>query len=304
VIRRRTLVLLIAICVGHVLLISAQVQSRSGLPLVESAAFASFAGVQRATGSVVDFWRGLWSHYAGLRGAAAENEQLKQQVLQLQGQVQAEHAIASEAQDLQNALGLKQTIPAPTVAARVIAGGPSPGALTVTIDRGSSDGITSDMPVIGAAGVVGRVINRPMPHAAQVQLLIGRSPSAAANTVGAAAAVTFEKSGSGGIVVGGVAESYLRADYVSNLADVQVGERVVTSGLDGIFPAGYLVGTVAQSDRGATYRTVLVKPAVDFSHLDIVLVVLQAPQPPQTFAPDPVPPARPAPGGGRGRGGA
>lgn len=302
-IRRRTLYLLIVICLGHVLLISAQVQSRSGLPLIESAAFASFAGVQRGTGSVVDFWRNLWSHYAGLRGVAAENEQLKQQVLQLQGQVQAEQAIASEAQALQDALSLKQSIPAPTVAARVIAGGPSPGALTVTIDRGSSDGVTTDMPVIGAAGVVGRVINRPMPHAAQVQLLIGRSPAAAANTVGAAAAVTFEKSGAGGIVVGGVAESLLRADYVSNLADVKVGERVLTSGLDGIFPAGYLVGSVAQSDRGTSYRTVLVKPAVDFSHLDVVLVVLQPPQAPQNFAPDPVPPAKPA-ASGRGRGGA
>ena len=70
----------------------------------------------------------------------------------------------------------------------------------------------------------------------------------------------------------------LTVDYVSNQADVQLGERVVTSGQDAIFPVGFLVGTVERSEKGTNYRLVKVRPAVDFSHVDLVLVVLTKPE--------------------------
>jgi rod shape-determining protein MreC len=76
----------------------------------------------------------------------------------------------------------------------------------------------------------------------------------------------------------------LSIDYVSNQADIQVGERVMTSGQDGIFPGGFLVGYVQRSDKGANYRVVKVKPSVDFSHIDLVLVVLAKPAPDLTAA--------------------
>jgi rod shape-determining protein MreC len=124
------------------------------------------------------------------------------------------------------------------------------------------------MAVIAGKGVVGRVINQPAPHAAQVQLLVGRN---------AAAAVTLERTGAGGLVVGGASDLLLTVDYVSNQADVQVGERVLTSGQDGIFPAGFVVGFVERSAKGANYRAVKVRPSVDFSHIELVLVVLAKP---------------------------
>jgi rod shape-determining protein MreC len=154
------------------------------------------------------------------------------------------------------------------LAARVIAGSPAPGSLTVTIDRGSDDGVQTDMAVIAGQGVVGRVINQPAPHAAQVQLLVGRN---------AAAAVTLERTGAGGLVVGGASDLLLTVDYVSNQADVQVGERVLTSGQDGIFPAGFVVGYVERSEKGTNYRLVKVRPSVDFTHIELVLVVLAKP---------------------------
>ena len=87
-IRRRTLSLLITICLGHVLLISAQVPSKRGLPVIEELAFgvssslhASFAHIARAV-------RSVWTSYFALSDAARENEALNQRILALEAEVQ------------------------------------------------------------------------------------------------------------------------------------------------------------------------------------------------------------------------
>jgi rod shape-determining protein MreC len=265
-IRRRTLTLFIVVCLGHILLISSQVQSRSGLPVIQAAAFGVFAGVQRLTAAVADGVSRGWTSYFALRGAVRENAALRQQILDLQVTVQRQQADVARTRALQDALELKARTPDTMVAADVIAGNPAPGALTVTINRGSSDGIAPDMAVIGARGVVGRVISPVVPFAATVQLLVGRS---------AGVAVVFERSGAGGVATGGATDGLLRAEYVPVLAEVQVGEKVTTSGLDGIYPQGFPVGTVERVNRtGGPDREIAIRPVVDFSHLDVVLVVV------------------------------
>lgn len=264
---RRILTLLTVICLGHVLLISAQVQSRSGVPVLEATAFGAFSRVQAGLTAVADAVRGLWTNYVALGGAARENEELRRRILDLEGQVQEQRALAQRARVLEDALGLRQSQPAPTVAARVIAGSPMPTVLTVTVDRGREDGIAPDMAVIGAKGVVGRIIAPVARHAATVQLLIDRD---------AGAAVTFEGAAAGGVVAGD-GTTTLRAKYVPVLAVVQPGERVLTSGQDGVFPPGFLVGTVdAVTGQGAE-REITIRPAVDFSHVDLVLIRLSRP---------------------------
>jgi rod shape-determining protein MreC len=268
-IRRRTLTLFVVVCLGHVLLISAQVQSTSGVPVIETVAFGAFAAVQRLTAGVADAIRGGWSGYFALRGAARENATLRQQILDLQATVQQQQALVGRTRSLENLLGLKQTLADPTLTAEVIAGNPSPGARTVTINRGTSDGIAPDMAVIGARGIVGRVISPISQNAATVQLIVGRT---------AALAVVFERSNAGGVATGGAADGFLRTEYVSPTADIQAGERVTASGQDQIFPQGYLVGTVERVDRaGEVDRDVVIRPAVDFSHIDVVLVVARRP---------------------------
>ena len=176
---RRTLVLFLVLSFAHLLLMSVQVQARSGLPLIQAAAFSLFAAVQQATSAVADAGHSFWSNYLALRGVAAENDALHKRVLELEGQMQAQAALLNQTHELERILKLKESLVAPTMAARVIAGDAAPGALTVTIDRGSADGIETNMAVIGHAGVVGQVINRPTPHAAQVQLLISHNAGAA-----------------------------------------------------------------------------------------------------------------------------
>jgi rod shape-determining protein MreC len=267
---RRTLALLVTLCVGQVLLISAQVQSRDGLPVVQVAAFDVFARVQRITGGITDTIRGIWGQYFGLRGVARENAALRQQVLDMGAELQQQRAIAAQTRSLEDVLGLKPQVPVPTIAARVIAGNVSPGTLTVAIDRGTADGVVADMAVLGAGGVVGRVINPVARNAATVQLLIDGN---------AAAAVVFERSKAGGIAVGGQTDGALLAEFVPVLADVQVGERVITSGQDGIYPSGFVVGTVESvTGAGGPDRRIRIRPATDFSHVDIVLVVVTRPE--------------------------
>ena len=269
-VHRRLASLLLVTCLGHVLLISAQVQSQSGLPVLEAAAFRLFARIQGVVAGGADAGTSVWTRYFALRGAARDNEALRQRVLQLEWELQEQRALANQARALEAALGLKHTEPAPTLAARVIAGNPSPDVLTVTIDRGAVDGLAPDMAVIGPAGVVGRVIGPLAPRAARVQLLVDRN---------AGVAVTFETSGAGGMVFGGAETRPLRADLVPLNAEVRPGERVETSGQDGIYPAGFLVGTVDRVSGAGAEREIVVQPAVDFSHLDVVLVVLDAERP-------------------------
>ena len=104
-------------------------------------------------------------HYVALRGVATENDRLQRRLLDLEGQLQQAQAQATRTQALERALQLRQSVPAPTLVARVIAGAPSPGSFTITIDAGAADGVQAEMAVIEKNGVVGRVINRQIGRA-------------------------------------------------------------------------------------------------------------------------------------------
>jgi rod shape-determining protein MreC len=287
-VRRRTGFLLLAMSLGHLLLISLQVQSKSGVPVFQAVTFGLFARVQGATASTLYGIRHFWGNYVWLRGVRAENDTLKQQVADLQVKLQEQRAQAARAAGLQELLNLKSSSALPTVAAEVIAGNPNPGMLTITIGRGSADGVQKDMAVIAPSGIVGRIIGNPAAHASRVQLLIDRNAAAGAFT---------ERTHAGGMVSGADKDPPLIMDLVSNLADVKSGDVVVASGVDGIYPKGFVVGRVETSERGGgLYRNITVRPAVDFSSLEEVLVVLAPPRP---AAPDEPgePAAAPAPAG-------
>lgn len=270
-IRRRTGYLFLAVMLGHVILISAQVQDRGGARLLSAVTFGLVSRIQLATAGGVDKVRGLWLNYVWLQGARAENEHLRRQVVELGGQLEEQRARASQVAMLEEALNLRKSLPIETITARVIAGDPTPGFPAVTIDRGSADGLRANMAVIAPRGIVGRIYGRLEEHAAQVQLIVGRSAGAAAY---------LERTGAGGNVIGGFEDPPLRLDDVPNLVDVQIGDLVLTSGLDGIFPRGYTIGRVERAERGSgTYEEIAVRPTVDFSNLRYVLIVTTPPSP-------------------------
>ena len=266
-IKQRTGVVLGAAILLHVLLISAQVNTASGLPVLQVVTFGSFSEVQRATMALIDGVRGLWSGYVALQQVQEENAALKQELQNLQVRFHQERAEAQRTDNLRQLLELRDRANLETVAAEVIAGPASPDFRTVTIDKGSSDGLATDMAVISPAGVVGRVI-LSSGRAAKVQLLIDRN---------AAAGVLIERTRVQGIVMG-MGDGVLRLQYVPGTADVKTGDLVVTSGIDGIYPKGFVIGTVDHADRGAgAYLEISVRAAVDFARLEEVLIVKSVP---------------------------
>jgi rod shape-determining protein MreC len=268
-IRQRTGYLFIAVTVGHVILISAQVNTRRGVPMLEAATFGLFSEVQRASALLIGGVRDTWQEYVALREAHRQNEQLRLELAQLRIALQEERALAEQSRGLQQLLDLRSGVQSRTTGAVVIAGGASPEFRTVTIDKGTRDGLRPDMAVLAPAGVVGRVI-MPSGHAAKVQLLIDRN---------AAAGAIVERSRAQGVAVGGGTD-VLRMEYVRSTADVKVGDRVITSGIDGIYPKGFVIGQIESVKRGgADYTDVVIRPAVDFSGLEAVLVALDGPQP-------------------------
>jgi rod shape-determining protein MreC len=262
-IRQRAGYLFVAVVVGHIILISAQVNAKSGVPVLEQVTFGVFAEVQRGASSFVGGVRQMWAGYVGLRGVKAENETLKRQLAEVQIQVQEQRALADRSRSLERLLNLRDRLNLQTEAAEIIASSATPDFRTVTIDKGSLHGLKADMGVIAPAGVVGRVVT-PTARASKVQLLIDRN---------AAAGVLVERSRAQGVALGS-GEDQLRLEYVAETADVVVGDVVVTSGIDGIYPKGLTVGRVESVDKNGAYRQISVRPAVDFSSLEEVLVVL------------------------------
>jgi rod shape-determining protein MreC len=266
-IRQRTGYLFLAVIVGHVILISTQVTTKRGVPMLEAAVFGIFSEVQRGANTVTAGVRTSWQDYFALRQVRSENEQLKQQLGELRVRLQEERGLAQQSQSLQKLLDLKTSTTLSTTAASVIAGGASPEFRTITIDKGTGDALHADMAVIAPAGVVGRVI-QPSSRASKVQLLIDRN---------AAAGAIIERTRAQGVVVGTGADE-LRMDYVPGSADVKAGDTVVTSGIDGIYPKGFVIGQIQSVRRGAgEYSAIVIRPAVDFTSLESVLVVLTPP---------------------------
>jgi rod shape-determining protein MreC len=226
--RLRAGYLFLTVVIAHLVLISVQVNAKSGVPILESVTFSAFAEVQRATAAVVNGVRGVWGNYVALRGVRVENDVLRRDLANAQVQIQEERALADRSRSLEAILELRNTVELKTTAAQIIAG----------------------------------------PRASRVQLLIDRN---------AAAGALIERSRAQGVAVG-AADDRMRLDYVSETSDVMIGDTVVTSGIDGIYPKGFVIGTVDVVDKnGPAYSSIGIRPSVRFSTLEDVLVVITPP---------------------------
>ena len=268
-IRSRPGMLLGIAVIFHIVLISVQVNTTTGVPLLQAITFGTLAEVQRTSTALIEGIRNGWSGYLDLRTVRDENAGLRQALQSLEVRLQEEHAQAQRTDNLRQLLELRERSGLQTVAAEIIAGAASPEFRTMTIDKGSSAGLAANMAVISPAGVVGRVI-LTSPGAAQVQLLIDRN---------AAAGALIERTRVQGIVTG-AGDGSLHLEYVSSTADVKPGDLVVTSGIDAIYPKGFVIGTIETVERGrGPYHEIVVKPAVDVARLEEVLVVRDATMP-------------------------
>jgi rod shape-determining protein MreC len=207
----------------------------------------------------------LWHNYFFLRGVRAENRQLKQQIEQMRLEQVRLSEDAEQAHRLQQLLAFREQFVAKTVAAQVIGSGGSDLSRIVYIDKGGNDGIKRDFAVITANGIVGKVLE-VFPSTSQV-LLINDQTSG----VGA----MLEKSRLQGVLKG-TPEGEVVLQRVMSDEKVAVGDSVLSSGGDRIFPKGLPVGTVSKVSPGREmFLNIQVKPAADLSRLEEVLVVTE-----------------------------
>jgi rod shape-determining protein MreC len=205
----------------------------------------------------------IWHNYFYLRGVRAENRSLKAQIEQMRIEQVRMSQDADQARRLQALLGFKEQFISQTMAAQVIGGSGSELSRSVFIDKGSRDGLKTDMAVITADGVVGKVLH--VYRVTSEVLLIDDQSSG----VGA----ILDKTRLQGVVNGTPAGELVLGRVMSD-ENVPVGEVVLTSGGDSIFPKGLPIGKVATVAQGSDLFLIIhVRPAADLSKLEEVLVV-------------------------------
>jgi rod shape-determining protein MreC len=208
----------------------------------------------------------LWHSYFYLRGVRQENRELKQEIERLRIEQVRLNQDAEQAHRLQTLLGFQEKFISKTLAAQVIGSSGSEQSRVIYIDRGTRDGIKTDMAVITAEGVVGKVLRVSNRTTSQV-LLVNDQTSG----VGA----ILEKSRLQGVLRGTPLGEVVLEKVMSDEA-VQIGERVLTSGGDRIFPKGLPVGTVTKVSPGSElFLNIRVKPAADLNRLEEVLVITE-----------------------------
>ncbi len=276
-IRQRAPIWLVGLLVTNLVIMAVDARDADGRQKVLRIWTQTFASPlqnasSKATGATSGFFQQIWN----FRSTAVENEQLKQRLSEVETELHTTRQAAAENDRLKALLNLNEQTSIKNVPARVIARDPSVWFNTITINRGSSSGIEQNMPVVTPGGIVGRVIT-VSPWASQVML------------------ITDEKAGAGAVVgqlgqSGALGSIRGRADlnvaliemrYVSGLEKVEVGDYVMTTGQDGIYPPGLNVGKVVdvKSGTATTAHQILIQPGAQLDHLEEVAVLLYHPPP-------------------------
>ena len=211
--------------------------------------------------------RDIWSGYFCLVETHRENALLRKRIdlLKLENSRYQELLLAN--QRLHTLLNFQQNTDEPLLPARVIGWDSSGLFKSITIDKGGHDGLTVNMPVVNAEGVVGRVVSVSS-NCSQVLLITDQNS--------AVDGLVQRSRGRGTLRGRGSSECYF--DYVIKTCAIETGDTIVTSGMGGIFPKGLHLGTVTEIKDARTrlFKDVRVAPAVDFSRLEEVLIVLRS----------------------------
>lgn len=262
--RHKSLVLLAGVLVLQVLLLAVQIKRDSQGRLIRVWTVGAVSPFERAGSYGFGWVREVWRHYFALQNTTKDNEKLRHENDRLKLQIAQLQGKATEADRLAALLDFRQShAEVPMIVARVIGASAGAASQTIQLDRGERDGIRRNMGVITPDGIVGKVVES-YPNACQVLLLTDKESG-----VGAMLADSRTQS-----PVGGQGEPLLEMKYVPNDDTANVGERVITSGMDRIFPRDLPVGTVADIKPGNPFKQIRIKPAANLERLEEVFVLM------------------------------
>jgi rod shape-determining protein MreC len=261
---RRTFILSVALLVSF-LFMTLQVRQEGPLvDLLERGLVLTATPFLKLYAAVTGNTSRLWANYVDLRSVRGEKLRLEEEVAALREQVRRLEEAGLENARLRRLLDLPAALGLDLVTAQVIAKDTTNWFKTVMINKGSEAGLQRGLPVIAPEGLVGRVVE-VIPGTAKVQLLT--------DPVSSVGALLKEQRVTG-LVTGDRGQTAI-VKYLPLLAEVRVGDVVLTSGMGGAFPKGILIGTVTAIHRksGALFQEASVQPSVDFGRLEEVLVI-------------------------------
>jgi len=262
--RHRPLSLLAALILAQVLLLAFQIKRENNVRLVRYWTVQTFTPVERAGTWSFSRIGGLWSGYIGLRNARTENARLQKELDDLRMRNRELESQAAEGQRLASLLNFRNAHPeASMLAAEVIGASADPTSHTLFINRGERDHVRRNLAVITPEGIVGKIVE-VFPTSSQVLLINDRDSG-----VGALFAGTRTHG-----VVKGSGDPNPRMDYIVNDEKVQVGDKILTSGEDHIFPKDLPVGKVESTKASAPFQVISIAPAARLDRLEDVLILL------------------------------
>lgn len=273
--RHKSVALLTAVLIAQLLLLAVQIKRDSRGRLIRVWAVTAVSPFERSGAWGFDKIRGVWNHYFALRSTSRENEALRIENDSLKLAISQLQSKAAESERLSALLNFREAHPkVPMVNARVIGASAGTASRMVEIDRGERDGVRRNMAVITPDGAVGKVIEVYRDNA-QILLLTDKE--------GGVGAMLVESRIQG--PVGGTGEPLLAMKYVATDDKVNIGEKVVTSGMDKIFPRDIPVGTVQEVKPGNPFKQIWLQPAAKLQRLEEVIVLLS--QEPVEFPKEP-----------------
>lgn len=222
---------------------------------------------QKITTSSISFMRNVWNHYFCLIAVKQENDKLKKALSRAIEKNNRFNETEIFNLRLRNLLNFQKNMAGQTLVAEVIGNDPSPWFKTIIIDKGKTDGVEKGLPVLVPEGIAGQVIDAS-PHSSKVLLVIDQISAIDA---------LVQRTRARGIVKGG-STGQCFFTYALRKHDIRVGDTIVSSGLDTVFPKGLRIGKVSEviKHNFGIFQEVIVTPCVDFEKLEEVLVVLNA----------------------------
>jgi rod shape-determining protein MreC len=256
-------ILLAAVLIAHLVLLSTQMNRAEGTPLLRAWTMElAYPFLTQAVGSVTSV-SNVWHKYVDLRRTREENAALKGELERYRHAITGYEEKIKEISRLQVLSELEASLPFPSVKARVIGGDPTQWYQSRILDKGREAGLERDCPAINADGIVGRIVQVSR-HSSVLQLI---------TDVDSGVGVLLESSRAQGVLKGeGRHEAFI--DYVGSSEKVVIGEKVLTSGLDQIYPKGLLVGhVVAKEPSKQVFQKVDVVISANVLKLEEVLVL-------------------------------
>jgi rod shape-determining protein MreC len=262
---RKAWIWVIFILFALLLLSSNLGRSRSWNP-AEQFVIEITAPFQKFITKTVRVTEGLWLKYFGLINLREENTSLQKEIDALRMGNYRYRELLSTTKRLQELLQFKETIDWPVLAAQVIGRDPTGWFKSVIIDKGGNSGLKVNMPVVNARGVVGRLVSVSNNYAKALLII---DQNSAVDSI-------IQRSREKGIIKG-LSEKVCQLEYVVKTGDVVPGDMVITSGMGRVFPKGLPVGKVTKVANmpGELFQDIRVRPEVDFSKIEEVLVILK-----------------------------